>query len=413
MARLTSEELQELMKKEGVSRIWSWSKWNCFHTSPYEYFLKYIQHAKEDRTDCIYTTTGGIAHDILERFYSGKLSYENMVDDFDDGWVTAFEIADMKFDRNSPEKNDKISQKYYENLRHFFANHKVLENKPMIEQFVKAKIGDNLFQGYIDVCFKDDEGNINIVDWKTSSIYKGSKAENECGQLIVYAIGLNQQGIPMDKIRICWNFLKYVSIQYEQKNGAVKTREVERSKIGESLQSNAKVWLKKFGYADQMDDYLKQMLDTNGIECLPKEVQDKYVISDCYVYVPITQALIDRWENDIITTITDIELREKDYFEMKAKGLDEEVCSKAFWDDDEAVVKKSYYFATLCSYSPSLHLPYKAYLDRLEQQKNGQDTFAGLGGDSGEVTASVDIPTNKRGHQNKEPEVDLSWLDNL
>ena len=162
-----------------------------------------------------------------------------------------------------------------------------------------------------------------------------------------------------------------------------------------------------------MDDYLKQMLDTNGIECLPKEVQDKYVISDCYVYVPITQALIDRWENDIITTITDIELREKDYFEMKAKGLDEEVCSKAFWDDDEAVVKKSYYFATLCSYSPSLHLPYKAYLDRLEQQKNGQDTFAGLGGDSGEVTASVDIPTNKKGHQNKEPEVDLSWLDNL
>ena len=61
MARLTSEELQTLMKNEGVSRIWSWSKWNCFHTSPYEYFLKYILHKKEDRTDCIYTTTGGIA----------------------------------------------------------------------------------------------------------------------------------------------------------------------------------------------------------------------------------------------------------------------------------------------------------------------------------------------------------------
>lgn len=83
------------------------------------------------------------------------------------------------------------------------------------------------------------------MDWKTSSIYKGKKAENECGQLVVYAIGLNQQGVPMDKIRICWNFLKYVSIQYEQANGAVKTREVERCKIGESLQTNAKMWLKK------------------------------------------------------------------------------------------------------------------------------------------------------------------------
>lgn len=397
MARLTSEELQELMKKEGVSRIWSWSKWNCFHTSPYEYFLKYIQHAKEDRTDCIYTTTGGIAHDILERFYSGELSYENMVDDFDDGWVTAFEIADMKFDRNSPEKNDKISQKYYENLRHFFVNHKVLENKPMIEQFVKAKIGDNLFQGYIDVCFKDDEGNINIVDWKTSSIYKGSKAENECGQLIVYAIGLNQQGIPMDKIRICWNFLKYVSIQYEQKNGAVKTREVERSKIGESLQSNAKTWLKAFGY--DVDEYLKLLLDTNSIDCLPDEVKAKYVISDCYVYVPITEELIQKWSDSIIRTIVDIELREQDYNDTQN--------DKAFWDTDASVQAQSYYFSTLCAYSPNLHLPYKAYLERLEAASNGEDTFAGVGSNDESVT-SKDI------HQTEnDGDMDLSWLNEI
>ena len=217
MARLSHEELQDIMKKEGVSRIWSWSKFNCFHTSPFEYFLKYIKKAEEDRTDCIYTTTGGIAHDILERHYSGSLAYQDMINDFEDGWVTAVDIADMKFDRNSPEKNDTISQKYFENLQHFFKNHTPLKYKPMIEQFVKAKIDGNLFQGYIDICFKDDEGNINIVDWKTSSIYKGAKAENECGQLVVYAIGLNQQGIPMDKIKICWNFLKYVSIQYQLK----------------------------------------------------------------------------------------------------------------------------------------------------------------------------------------------------
>ena len=107
----------------------------------------------------------------------------------------------MKFDRNSPEKNDSISQKYFEDLQHFFKNHIPLKYKPMVEQFIKAKIDGNLFQGYIDICFKDEEGNLHIVDWKTSSIYKGTKAEQECGQLIVYAIGLNQQGIPMDKIK--------------------------------------------------------------------------------------------------------------------------------------------------------------------------------------------------------------------
>lgn len=402
MARLTSEELQTLMKNEGVSRIWSWSKWNCFHTSPYEYFLKYILHKKEDRTDCIYTTTGGIAHDIMERRYTGKLPYEQMIDDFEDGWVTAFNIAEMKFDRNSPEKNDKISQKYYENLKHFFMNHTPLKYKPVIEQFVKAKIGDNLFQGYIDVCFKDDEGNFNILDWKTSSIYKGKKAENECGQLVVYAIGLNQQGVPMDKIHICWNFLKYVSIQYEQANGAVKTREVERCKIGESLQTNAKMWLKKLGYADQVDDYLKLLLDTNDIECLPKEVQEKYIISDCYVYVPLTNELINRWKETIISTINDIELREKDYEETHS--------DKAFWDTDESVEAQSYYFSTLCGYSPNLHLPYKAYLERTEKAKDG-DVFSGVG--SSTVESSPVAQTNKVIHHKDTENVDLSWLDNI
>lgn len=402
MARLTSEELQTLMKNEGVSRIWSWSKWNCFHTSPYEYFLKYILHKKEDRTDCIYTTTGGIAHDIMERRYTGKLPYEQMIDDFEDGWVTAFNIAEMKFDRNSPEKNDKISQKYYENLKHFFMNHTPLKYKPVIEQFVKAKIGDYLFQGYIDVCFKDDEGNFNILDWKTSSIYKGKKAENECGQLVVYAIGLNQQGVPMDKIHICWNFLKYVSIQYEQANGAVKTREVERCKIGESLQTNAKMWLKKLGYVDQVDDYLKLLLDTNNIECLPKEVQEKYIISDCYVYVPLTDELINRWKETIIFTINDIELREKDYEETQS--------DKAFWDTDESVEAQSYYFSTLCGYSPNLHLPYKAYLERTEKAKDG-DVFSGVG--SSTVESSPVAQTNKVIHQKDSENVDLSWLDNI
>lgn len=402
MARLTSEELQTLMKNEGVSRIWSWSKWNCFHTSPYEYFLKYILHKKEDRTDCIYTTTGGIAHDIMERRYTGKLPYEQMIDDFEDGWVTAFNIAEMKFDRNSPEKNDKISQKYYENLKHFFMNHTPLKYKPVIEQFVKAKIGDNLFQGYIDVCFKDDEGNFNILDWKTSSIYKGKKAENECGQLVVYAIGLNQQGVSMDKIHICWNFLKYVSIQYEQANGAVKTREVERCKIGESLQTNAKMWLKKLGYTDQVDDYLKLLLDTNDIKCLPKEVQEKYIISDCYVYVPLTDELINRWKETIISTINDIELREKDYEETHS--------DKAFWDTDESVEAQSYYFSTLCGYSPNLHLPYKAYLERTEKAKDG-DVFSGVG--SSTVESSPVAQTNKVIHHKGTENVDLSWLDNI
>lgn len=398
MARLTSEQLQALMKKEGVDRIWSWSKINCFHTSPYEYYLKYIKKAKEDRANSIYVTTGGLAHDILEKLYTNEITYEQMVELFEDGWLVAAEIADLKFDRSDEERNGKIKDKYYENLVHFFKNHTKLENKPIIEQFVKVKIGDNLIQGYIDIAFKDYDGCITIQDWKTSSIYKGAKAENESGQLVLYAISVNQQGVPMDKIKIRWNFLKYVSIQYQQKNGEIKTREVERCKIGESLQSNAKTWLKHFGY--EPDEYLKEMLDTNSIDCLPEEVRAKYVISDCYVYVNLTNELINKWTDHVITVINDIELREADYAETHSDAC--------FFDTDESVKTQSYYFANLCGYSRALHKPYDEFCKRLEAAQRGEDLFVGLGlGNDAVPTSSGNVINNKS------DELDLSWLDQI
>lgn len=396
MARLTSEQLQALMKKENCDRIWSWSKINCFHTSPYEYYLKYIKMAKEDRANSIYMTTGGLAHNILEKFYTNEIAYDDMLGQFEDGWTVAVDIADLKFDRTDEEKNTKIKDKYYENLIHFFNNHTVLKNKPIIEQFVKIKVDGNLFQGYIDCAFKDDDGCINIVDFKTSSIYKGAKAENECGQLVLYALGLNQQGTPMDKIKICWNFLKYVTIQYQQKNGTVKTRESERCKIGESLQSNAKTWLKHFGY--EPDEYLMKLLDTNSIDCLPEEVREKYVISDCYCYIDLNEKLVEKWTNHVSVLIKDIILREADYKETHSDAC--------FWDTDESVKEQSYYFANLCSYSRSLHKPYDEYCKKLEAQQNG-DMFGGL------LMGEPTISKTNNVISNTNNEVDLSWLDNL
>ena len=342
-----------------------------------------------------------MCHEIIEKFYSGEIEYKDMIDEFEDSWIVARDISQLKFDRNDDEKDMKIGNKYYENLQHFFRNHTVLKNKPVIEQFVKIKVGANLFQGYIDCCFKDDDGNLNIIDWKTSSIYNGAKAEEECGQLVLYAIGLNQAGVPMDKIRIAWNFLKYCTIQYEQKNGAIKTRDVDRCEIGKSLQSNARMWLKEFGYEDNADSYLMTLLDTNNIDILPDEVREKYIISDFYVYVDLTDKLINKWHDCIVNTIKDICLREKDY---KDTGSE-----MAFWDTDESVKSQSYYFSTLCAYSPSLHKPYKKYLEKLEEQR---DVAVGSGFDEDDntdvdfVSSTISVKT-----MTNNDDLDLSWLD--
>jgi RecB family exonuclease len=401
MGRKTKEELDALMKQENVLRLWSYSRINCFQTSPYEYMLRYLLHKKEDRQDCIYTSTGSLAHDILEKLYTNKITYEEMDNEFEDGWITLRNLAQLKFDRNDMEKDEKISNKYYEDLKHFFKNHTKIKHKTAIEEFIKIRVGNNnILIGYIDCCFKDNEGCYNIIDFKSSSEYKNKVLEEHSAQLTLYAIGLMQLGVPKECIKIAFNFLKYCNVEVTQKNKKKKLRSIERCCLGESLCSNAKMWLKEYGYdKDEIDNYLKQMIDSNSIECLPKEIQDKFVISDRYVYIDLTDDLIEKWTNNIITTIKDIELREKDYKETHNE--------KIWWDSEESVKAQSYYFATLSGYSPNLHKPYAEYLNKLEAQKNGNDLFANIG--SSVTSTSKDICNDKKNDNN----MDLSWLDDI
>lgn len=391
MARLTHEELQEIKQKYNTDRLWSWSRMNTFLNSKYEYLLKYILKAEEDRCDSCYTTLGTICHDTLDRFYEDKIKYKDMISDYNDGFTTAITIAGLKFNRSDEEKNKSIGEKYNNNLIHFFNNHTVYDKQLLIEKPVVVNIGGNVFIGYIDALYKDDDDCYHIIDFKSSSIYTGTKLEDNSGQLTIYAIALNQMGIPLDKIKICFNFLKYCTIRYEQKNGTIKYRNVERCEIGEKLQSNAKTWLKHFGY--KPDEYLKEMIDVNGIECLPEEVREKYEITDCHVYIDLNEKLVQKWTDLIVTTLKDIELREADYKETHS--------DKCFWDDEESINKQSYYYANLCSYSANKLLPYKAYLEKLEESKSGN-----IFGGTSSTTSSKVIENNNN-------EVDLSWLDNI
>ena len=394
MARLSYEEIEKIKKKYGVERLWSWSRMNTFLTSKFEYLLKYILKSKEDRCDSCYTTLGTVCHDTLDRFYEGEIKYEDMIDDYNDGFTTAITIADLKFNRSDEEKNKSIGEKYNENLTHFFKNHVPYKHKLLVEKPITVDIDGRVFVGYIDALYKDDDGVYHVIDFKSSSIYTGKTLEENSGQLTIYAIGLNQLGIPFNKIKAEFNFLKYCTIKYQLKKGDVKYRNVERCKIGESLQSNAKTWLKHFGY--EPDEYLMNMLDTNSIDCLPEEVKAKYEITDCHVEVNLSPENIEWWFDHITNTLIDIELREKDYEETKSM--------QCFWDDEKDIEAQSYYFANLCSYSAQKHLPYKAYLEKFEANKN--DMFGGLLGSNSSVTSSKVI-------ENSTSEPDLSWLNDI
>lgn len=396
--RLTHKQLEEVKRKYNTKELYSWSKLETFRTSKYEYFLSYVLKKKADREDSIYGALGGQVHDTLEKFYSNEIDYNDMYDCFEDAWITCYDIAKLCFVRGDESKDKNIAEKYKTNLRHFFKNHKKIPHKIALEKFLVTKIGDYVLQGYCDALYKNDEGKYVIVDWKTSSYFNAKAAEEKCGQLVVYAQALMQAGIDFKDILICWNMLKYCNVEVSMKNGKKKVRTIERCKLGESLMSNTKMWLKDYGCSEEeTDDYLKQLIDSNSIECLPIEVQNKFSIDDCYVFVPLTQKLIDKWNKEIISTIKDIEFRIADYNET---GSD-----RCFWDDEDSIKSQSYYMANLMGYSANLHKPYAEYLSKLEVSKNG-DIFGGLLG-SKTSSKSSDIKNNKS------DDLDLSWLNEI
>lgn len=402
MSRLTNEELEKIKKKYGVDTLYSWSRLEKFRTSKYEYFLSYVLHKKPDRDDSIYGAIGGKVHDIIEKFYNNEIEYNNMIELFEDSWLTYYDLAKLHFVRDDELKDKSIADRYKINLEHFFTHHKKISYNIVLEKFLVTKIGNYVLQGYCDALYKNNEGKYVIVDWKTSSYFNSKVAEEKCGQLIVYAQALMQAGIKMEDILICWNMLKYCNVEVSMKNGNKKVRTIERYKLGENLVSNCRMWLKDYGCREkEIDNYLKEIIDTNDIKCLPIELQDRFSIEDCYVFVPLTQKLIDKWNKEITTTIKDIELRNVDYSEAHNE--------KVWWDSEESVKTQSYYFSTLCSYSPNLHLPYKAYLEKLEIKKNGQDLFSNVGSS----VEDNNIISNKDICNKKNNDFDLSWLENI
>lgn len=387
MARKSFDELNQIKQRLNVDKLWSWSRVNLYHTSKYEYLLKYIKKEKELNEASVYLVLGGIAHGILEDLYTNKCSYESMIKTFENTWITSIEVLGLKFDRSDSEKNSLIKNKYYENLKKFFMQHIPINYKTSIEQFITIKIDEKKYlQGYIDCMYKDDNNCVHIIDFKTSTIYKGDKLNNECGQLVLYALAVHQLGLPINRIKTAWNFLKYQSVTVSMKNKSTKVRNIERSKIGESLKANATMWLKHFGYEETLEEYITDLIVKNDISCLPTEVQDKFVIEDCYVYIELDSDLIEKWRKYVADTISEIEALEKQFCDTND--------DKLFWDNDDSLKQQSYYYYNLSGYTLNQLLPFKSYIERKESESNDILLF------SKKVLADV---------QNN----DMSWLDEL
>ena len=82
--RLSYDELEKVKQKYGVDILWSFSRFNCYRTSKYEYMLKYVAKVKENNDKIsAYAPLGTVCHNNIESYYEGKLSANDLPNEFD------------------------------------------------------------------------------------------------------------------------------------------------------------------------------------------------------------------------------------------------------------------------------------------------------------------------------------------
>jgi RecB family exonuclease len=328
--------------------LWSYSRINTLHNCTYEYYLSRIKHIRGK--DNIYTLCGTYAHDIMEKYYNHKLRKNELAAQFETDFLDV-EMSDYKFSSDEY-KNEKMRNKYKNCVIDFFKHHKTMSDKVATEKILWIDINGNLFMGYVDAIHKDKDGNFIITDYKTSTMYKGKQVAEHGKQLLLYALGLIQGGIPINKIKCRWLFMKYVNISFEQKNGKIKTTIGDRHQWVKKIKTPLKRDLKELTDMNDIDIELKVEIcvKKNSITDLPQEIQNKYSFEECYVYPEITDETLNELKEEMTKDIKDIQHRGKD---------------EDHWERGEIEPQDSYYCSVLCG----VHDECKYYQDYLI--KNG------------------------------------------
>lgn len=382
--RLSKEELTKKIKDAGCKYSLSWSKLNTFVSDPYSFYLKYLKNVPEERKNA-YAFLGDIVHNGLEKFYTTEgYTREKMIDDFLLG-IDSQRASDVKFMKDE-DKNENIAKKYEDCIMHFLHNYEKASSKSKLEQFVGLPFGEYYIQGYIDHIYPlsikelkqdatddlEDPNNyiykqyVIIEDFKTSTAYSGKKIDENAGQLKLYAIMLsNNFKIPISSIKIGWNFLKYVKVDFTQINGKVKTSIIERHLLDEELQNRVSKWAKKLKYTDEdinnffniMKQNCKEYKDFNILDGLPEEIKNKFVIRDCFVEIPLNEAIAEDF---------------KKYVSEQVENMSNKIATYKLTEDDKIFWKEvtkadEFFFWNLCSYTAKNHKPFKEYLDKQNQ----------------------------------------------
>lgn len=184
--------------------IWSYSRVGCFSDCPYKFFLKYLYGLKEE--PMFYASYGSFIHKILEEYYKGIISKEEMKSRFLSGFS-----KEVRGERPSAD----VVSKYIEDGYKYFSNFEPFRFETVgVEERLEFNICGIPFVGIVDFIGRDDDGSLVVVDNKSRALKPRSsrktptkndiEIDSMLKQLYIYSYAIKEKYGEFPKL-LCFN----------------------------------------------------------------------------------------------------------------------------------------------------------------------------------------------------------------
>jgi len=200
-----------------VPEIYSHSRLSSFESCPRKFYFRYVQKVPIE-SESIEAFAGKRVHEVLERLYKAAQqsrfpSLERVLRLFRELWAEHFKPESVRIARaeNGPElyreNGERCLTNYYRRFYPFDADETLgLEQRVT---FALDEAGRYRVQGVIDrvVRARDEQGTIEIHDFKTGKWVPSQKELDRDRQLALYQIGIAEQYGADRPIRLVWHYL--------------------------------------------------------------------------------------------------------------------------------------------------------------------------------------------------------------
>lgn len=293
MDRAIDKRLEEI--KASGKTIYSISRLDTINHCLYEAYKTYVLGDRGENN--VYAMLGGKVHDVLEGIVNGTATESDLQPAVDEE-LEDIELLGLSFPKDF-KGEDTIRQGWINNMKHFCSTYKSPKNNGDLhteELFIYETPKGNILQGYIDLYKENKDGAISIYDYKTSSLYKGEDLKSHGRQLVLYALGKEQEGFKVKSV--AWIFLKYVNISFlgnktaKSKTKTEITKVIERRKIAQELCGYVEDDLAELGIDEiETDIILTDFKRANSFDVLPEEVRSRYKMTPCVYEYDLTDEI--------------------------------------------------------------------------------------------------------------------------